>query len=280
MARITNKHGLPAPLVESVTARPYDSGGSYITATGLLTPPLIRKLRSLHDDEIEEDAIDLIWSLLGSAGHNILENCTNTGFSEERMFAQIAGKKVSGQFDHLSCRDGDLIDYKFTSVWAVIFGKDEWEAQLNILHWLLYVNGIDAERLFICAILKDWDKNKARQDPNYPQKQVEMVEYPIWPLEEQEQFIARKLAMSIAADEDIVSVCTDDERWKKPDSWAVKKKNQKKAVRVFDNEEDALSRADHENKNSKGQFYVEHRPGSYNRCEGYCPVRKFCPEYV
>ena len=274
--RITNKHGLPDPLVESVRHRPYDNQGSYITATGLITPPLIRKLRDLHDDLIEEDAIEGIWALLGTIGHNILENCTNTGLSEDRLFSTIAGKKVSGQFDHLSLINSQLIDYKFTSVWSVIFPKDEWDSQLNILHWLLYVNGNWADELWICAVLRDWSRMKARQDPDYPQQHVAMVRIPIWPLEQQEEFIARRLAMHMAADEDIVAVCSDDERWKKSDSWAVMKEGRKKAVRVFDNEQDAEQRAEEEG----NKAYIEHRPGAYPRCDDYCSVRQFCPEYA
>ena len=273
--RLTNKHGFPQPLVDSVRHRPYDNEGSYITATGLLNPPLQKKLKAIHDDEIEEDVIDNIWSLLGTTGHKILENCSTTGISEKRLFTNIAGKKFSGQFDYLSLWDGDLTDYKFTSVWSVVYGHEEWGRQLNILHWLLYVNGYWAERLSICAILRDWDKRKAKQDQNYPQAQVVMVPYPVWSLEEQENYIAERLAMHMAADEDIVSVCSDEERWKKKDVWAVKKGKNKKAVRLYDNQEAADNRAVDEG----DPHWVEFRPGSYPRCDDYCPVRKFCPEY-
>ena len=61
----------------------------------------------------------------------------------------------------------------------------------------------------------------------------------------------------------------------KPSTWAVKKEGRVRAIRVFDNEADAEKRCAEE---GKGAF-VEYRPGAYTRCEGFCAVQQWCPEY-
>ena len=61
----------------------------------------------------------------------------------------------------------NLIDYKVTSVWAVIFGKIEWERQLNCYAWLFRQKkeniGKSVGSLKICAILRDWNRRDARK---------------------------------------------------------------------------------------------------------------------
>lgn len=273
MGEITNNHNLPEPLVEAVKVKRYDSGDSFVTATGLLKPPLIHLLTDIHQDEITEDAMDRIWSLLGQIMHDILEKNTTTGLSEERLFVDIAGYLVSGQFDHLSLRSSTLTDYKLTSAWSVIFGKDEWEQQLNILDWLLYTKGYRVDRLEICAVLRDWNRREAMRNQDYPQAQCVTIPIERWTLESQEKFIAKRLAMIVAAMEHgIVPECTEDERWATPTKYAVMKKGGKRAVKLFENEVDAQQMVSTDNK-----FYLETRPGENKRCEGYCAVSQWCP---
>ena len=70
--------------------------------------------------------------------------------------------------------------------------------------------------------------------------------------------------------------CADDERWKKEDSWAVKKKGQKRATRVFDN----VDEANQYSSSNSAETEIEHRPGEYTRCKGnYCGVADFCHQY-
>jgi hypothetical protein len=278
---ITNNYKLPEPLVNAVKNQPYDPGESYITATGLISPPLIRKLKALHDHEITEDAMDRIWALMGSIGHRILEFSTERGLAEERLFADIAGKKVSAQIDNLSLTVyddlHDLTDYKFTSAWAVVFGKDEWEQQLNIQDYLLWVNGYDVDRLFICAILRDWDKNKVKA--GYPPAQVHTIQIAKWEREKQEEYIARRLAMHLAAEEGIVSVCSDSERWKKEPVFKVMKEGRKTALRVLPTMGGAIDWMKEKDPKGKQGLFIKKFDGSYTRCEGYCSVQQFCPEY-
>ena len=71
---ITNKENLPKFLVQSIEywGKSHDSQADY-SATELLDPPRIVALRRKFREQIEEDASDRIWSLLGSATHKVVE---------------------------------------------------------------------------------------------------------------------------------------------------------------------------------------------------------------
>ena len=119
--QITNHADLPEAIVEAIRRDPYDPGDCDISVTRLIGPPQLRILERRHADEIEEDASDRIWALVGQIGHRILERAEAEALAETRLFAQAGGWTVSGQFDRMVLLpDGTLQDYKFTSVWACV----------------------------------------------------------------------------------------------------------------------------------------------------------------
>ena len=80
----------------------------------------------------------MIWSIFGSAVHNVLEKgADENNLVEQRFFSEVDGWTVSGAVDlQVVDKDGIHIqDYKTTSVWAVMNDKPEWEQQLNIYGW-------------------------------------------------------------------------------------------------------------------------------------------------
>lgn len=278
---ITNNANLPAAIVNAVRNDPYNAGACDISVTRLIGPPQIRVLEREHAEDLTEDASDRIWSLIGQIGHGILERAETAAIAERRLFADIHGWRLSGQFDRLTIDDdGSLSDYKFTSVWAVADGpKPEWIAQLNILRWLAAENGYpEIRRLQIVAILRDWSKGKAKQGGDYPPHQVKVLPVPLWTLDETRAYIIEriqlhKLADECAANGDPLPPCTDAERWAKPTTYAVRKPGRKSAVKLYDNEDDALAHsADIPN------GYVEHRHGESVRCADYCAVAAFCAQ--
>ena len=149
--KLTNKFNLPEPIVHAVLNQGYTPGSSDITVTQLIQPPLLRQLTKKHWNELEEDVVDRIWAVLGSSVHSFLETAYKgtTARLEERIYAEVRGWKVGGQFDVL---DGDtLSDYKLTSIFGAS-GKKEWENQLNVLRWLLHKNGTEVKNLEIVII--------------------------------------------------------------------------------------------------------------------------------
>ena len=177
---ITNHSKLPLAIERAVVNDPYDSSGSAISTTRLIAPPRIVALQKKHQNEIEEDVADRIWSLLGQSVHHIIErSAENTNdISEVRLFYKdddiTNGWTLSGQLDYLSS-EGELMDFKVTSAWsaldAMTKGKDEWEEQLNVLNFLCRknpdkINNIFVNNMFILAILRDWSKLKVMQSDN------------------------------------------------------------------------------------------------------------------
>lgn len=98
MRKITNNAMLPAPMYRALAADTY-SGSSWgdSSATRIILPPRIAILRAMHEDEIEEDASDRIWSLLGSSVHRMLELSADPDkgeVAERRMGIPIRGVEV------------------------------------------------------------------------------------------------------------------------------------------------------------------------------------------
>ena len=139
---LLNKFNLPSPIVRAVENDPYNRGESDISVTQLIDSPLIRRLRIKHQNDIEEDVTDRIWSLLGQAVHSILErgaDSPDVEGAEERIFTTENDYVLSGQYDLIYRLHGNLVlaDYKVTSAWSVAYGSSKWEYQLNVLKWMV-----------------------------------------------------------------------------------------------------------------------------------------------
>ena len=160
--RLTNKHNLPKPVVDSLTKDNYSRGSSNRSITQLIDSPRIRILRAEHDAEMTEDASDKVWSVLGTAVHNMFEDAVSEKehISEERLFIEQDGWEISGAIDLQETEsDGSVIvsDYKCTSVWSVMYGKAEWANQLNAYAWLVrHVKKVPVSSCQIVAVLRDW----------------------------------------------------------------------------------------------------------------------------
>lgn len=283
---ITNNAGLPAALVEAITADPYPAGKTGdISCTRLIDAPRIRVLTQRHGKDITEDCSTRIWSLLGQSVHTILERA-HTVFEpaivERRLFSEMQGWQVSGVFDRLGLLEGGatLQDYKCTSVWSVIRGpKPEWENQLNVLAWLAARNRIKVSRLEIVAILRDWSRGKAKAGGDYPAHQVKVLPVPMWDKARANAYITERVRLHQAAEllaDDDLPECTALERWQGADVFAVKKPGRKSAVKLHDTAEAAAAHV----AELGGAHYVEHRPGQSVRCADYCPVSSFCNQWA
>jgi hypothetical protein len=268
---LTNNYNLPQPLVDAIVNDKYSRGDSDITVTTLIQPPQIRQLLQLH--EPVADASDRIWSLLGQATHTILERAyeNQPGIrAEERLYMEVHGWKVGGQFDVYDGNTRTLYDYKITSVWARD-GKVEWEQQLNMLRLLAERNDMPVEHLKICAIFRDWSKHKAKYEKDYPQAQAMLIDVPVWKLITAMDFMEERVALHQAT----ARPCTDPERWKTDDVYAVMKTGRKSAVKLFTEAPSAHTFAQDRGKDHSVVF----RPGEYKRCDDYCPVSSNCPQW-
>jgi hypothetical protein len=282
---LTNHANLPEQIVDAVRHDPYNPAKTGdISVTRLIDSPRAVALRKRHANEITEDATDRVWALLGQVAHGILER-SNTVFSkdmaEQRLFADVNGWRLSGQFDRLSLDDGGtLSDWKLTSTWSVIGPepKPEWTAQLNTLAFLARHNGFKVARLEIIALLRDWSRGRAKAGGDYPPHQVSRIPVPIWHPAVAADYVAERIRRHQAAetlDDDDLPFCSDEETWRAASVYAVRKPGRKSAVKLHAIEAEAATHAA-----ELGEpHYVQHRPGRAVRCADYCPVAPFCNQY-
>lgn len=287
MRAITNRANLPEPLVRAIQLDPYDASGCDYSTTTLIKPPRIVALEKQHADEIVEDASDRIWSLMGQIGHLILERAGMGELVERRFKMAVYGRVVGGQVD--LWKENTLLDYKFTSIWSAMHGvKPEWEQQMNINAALCQENGVNVEKAEIVAIYRDWSVGEARRHKDYPQRQVQVLPVKLWPIYDQHKFMIERVKLHEAAigrgpltskcdfSESNLPQCSPLERWAKPDKWALLKKGQKRALRLFDSEDIAESVAEDMNDE---HIYIEFRPGVNVRCLDYCSVSQWCEQF-
>lgn len=281
--KVTNELGLPAQVVAAVENDPYEAHGD-ISVTGLIRPPQMRAMELRHAAELEQDASDRIWSLLGSATHAVLERVPEDGTVRERRLSMRAGGwTVSGQTDCYDPAAERITDYKVTSAWSVLSGeiKPEWTAQLNCYAALHRANGYPVRSAAIVAILRDWSRSRLRQSDDYPRKPVVMLHAPMWEQTAAVRWMEERIAMHRAAVErgDLVP-CTADERWAKPDLWAVSKIGIKKAYRLLQSRSEAEWTAKRQTESTGVGHTIELRPGKSVRCADYCVVAPFCEQYA
>lgn len=275
-----NKYNLPEPILKAITGGQGDyttgRGETDFSVTQLIKPPAMVSLLGKHKDEIEEDASDLIFILLGTSIHKVLEHSSGDGaLVEHRARATILDKVISGQADHFDTKTGIMSDYKVTSVWSVIFGHEEWEQQLNMLAYLFHLEGYHTKQLQIVAILRDWQKSKAKEDPKYPQSACVVVPIPIWGVSKTKAFIEERINMHLNVKE--ADFCSEKERWARPTTYAVKRKGVSKAVKVCKSMEEAEFVIKEGFTVDPEKASIEVRKGVDTKCISYCSVCKWCP---
>ena len=280
---MNNKYNIPEWLVDTIqwSRDNYSPGESDYTTTSLLRPARIYALSKLHKDEIEEDVSDNFASFFGDCVHTAMESAlidNDRYIVEERFYRhiEVGGKqfKIGGQIDLYDKETKVLSDHKFTSVMKLMMGdKEEYEQQLAINRWLLMGYGYEVEECKINLFLKDWRTGEAKKNPDYPKVPFVELDFPLWPKENVENFILVSFHEKELALKGFHTHCTEEERWARPSKWALMKKGQKRAVKLYDNEEEA-------NNNVGKGMYVEHRPGEDIRCDSYCSVNKFCDYYI
>ena len=215
---LTNVHGLPDPVVRALTYDGYDRVGD-VSVTELLKPPQMAYLQSQHDAEIAEDVSERIWQLWGSAAHEVLYRATNKDavIAEKRLTMELAGWTVAGKADIYDTETQEITDYKTASVWSVVFepaGRVEHHQQLNLYRVLFEANGYPIKSLRLIHILRDWNRKDSLNRSNYPRIPIHVLNVPLWPQEEAEAFLARRVMLHQAArEEGRYDGCTDAERW-------------------------------------------------------------------
>ena len=291
MVTITNNKGFPEALVKAVTNDTYSRGTADRSVTGLLAPPRQAALIERHGGMISEDVSERTFALYGQLVHLLLERAgeqSRNAINEERLYAEVGGWTISGQTDTLTLTEDQrswiISDYKFVTAYKFkrsysgeLVMPEEYEQQLNLYAYLLRENGSKVDGLKIVAIYRDWSKLEAKRDKNYPQLGAETHDVPLWSEERAKAFMEERVRLHQHAENDLPE-CTDDERWAKPDKYALMPNaNSARARKLFDSEIDASTWAA-ANKMKPG-WVIDHRKGANVRCENYCVVSEWCEQF-
>lgn len=277
--QLTNHHNLPETIINVIKRPTYTKGKSNLSMTELLNSPRIVQLKRKHWDDLTEDAAGMVWSLFGTALHNILEHGKDDHhIVEERVFAEIDGMTISGAIDLQEVEEDGIIlsDYKTTSAWAVQNEKQDWHNQLNGYAFLVEkAKQRKVKKLQIVAIIRDWSSREAKQKDSYPQAPIVVIDIPLWSFEDREQYIRTRIHVHTEAffeDETggEIAPCTPEEMWEKQEKFAVMKEGGKRAKSVHDTRQEAEIALP-----EKG-YFIEHRKGERTRCESFCQVSAFC----
>jgi hypothetical protein len=278
--KLTNKADLPQAVFNLLSFSDYNKHGAEfdISATKLIDSPQVSQLWKEHWREVEEDASDRLWSVVGSAIHARLEEANANDPSvvmEKRFIQEINGKRVSAQIDVYDMTTKTLIDLKTTSAWKVVHQDfQKYEQQLNIQACLARMSGYEVERLQVCVICRDWSKAKSTES-NYPNTPIQIIDLELWDHSDQIAFIDKRLRIHY---DDGPKTCTDSDRWATEESFAVMKSGRKRAMRVLPTKDKALRYAAAQNLTAS-EFSIEHRPAVYTRCKSFCAVSRWCPQF-
>ena len=265
---LTNLHGLPDAFVAAVRNDPYQGGGD-ISVTKLIDSAQKRVLLKKYKKFVVEDASEKVWALMGQAVHTVLERADTSALVEERLYMDVNGWSLSGQFDRLHLADKCLQDWKVTTVYKAK-GDKAWTRQLNILRALAIHNGYQVEKLQVIAILRDWKKAETQRSPDYPALNVLTIDVPVWDIEQTNAFIQERITLHQKAEVDVVE-CTEEERWYAGSTWAMTKIGGKRASKVAPTKEELGE--------CQVGYEIAERKGGYRRCEGYCEVAPFCAQW-
>ena len=289
--KITNNFNLPSVVVSALTQDDYTKGKSNRSVTQLIDSPQVAVLARENADKIQKDAVDFLWSRFGTSVHNMFEKAVESEdkvISEQRMYAEVSGWTISGAVDLQEITpDGRIVsDYKVTSVWSVIYSKQEWHNQLNLYAWLIRKSqDVAVKQLRIIAIIRDWQRRRASEDSTYPQSPIKMIVIPLWSDAEQDAYVAKRVELHQEAEfkritGEELEGCTDAEKWKKDDQFAVMKKGRKRAVRVLSSHEDADDFIEAISVEPE-KHHVDVRKGEPTRCiQNWCSVNEWCPQYA
>jgi hypothetical protein len=280
--KITNIYRLPQPFVDLVSEDSYNKGEAQYSTTQLIGPPKVSELLRRHGDKLSIDASEKVWTMSGTAKHWILEQIAKRNparyIAEQRFYMDVDGIKVGGQIDLFDKQTECLHDFKETSVWkAMSDDRFEWIAQGSINKLLCEMNGINPKKVSNILIMKDWKMRESKYKQDYPPCAVKEVELDFWGPEETLAYIKSRIAAHEGAknttNDDEIQHCTEKERWRKDDSYAVLK--DKKAKRAVPNgiHEDRRSAETHAQKIGG---VVEERLGEDIRCQNYCKCRSYC----
>lgn len=287
--KLTNNFSLPETIMNVVRTPTYNKGKANMSVTELLNSPRIVQLKRKHWDDLTEDAADLVWSIFGTAIHNVLEHGKGDNhIVEERIHIELDGMHISGAIDLQEVEEDGIVvsDYKTVGAWSVLNEKQDWHNQLNSYAYLVEAaKKIPVKKLQIVAIVRDWSRREAATREGYPKAPIVVIDIPLWSFADREAYVRSRISLhgdalfEMETDGEMPD-CTPEECWEKPTTYALKKDGNVRAKSVHETREaaDAALAAATEKAKKGEKFLIEVREGGRTRCESFCQVAPYCKQ--
>jgi len=281
---MTNRFNLPKEIVSALTKDRYDPKGEIekdsVSVTTLINPIQLTTLKNRYPDSLKEtDVIDYFWSFMGSIAHFILqEHGSDESLTEERLYTEVAGQRISGCSDHY--KNETITDYKTTKVYKIMKADySDWEKQLNLYAFIFGANGYDVKELKVIAILQDWKEHESYKQ-GYPQCPIVEIPLRLWSTDEQLSYISERVRLlelaSHMPDEFLADTipCSDRDMWRDIKDYAAMKEGASRASKVFDSLEAAQEYCI-----DKKDVIAITRYTPRTRCLKWCPVSNLCKQH-
>lgn len=298
--KVTNKENLPQPIVDAIS-------NEYTTTLDRYSITTIEKgvrevlLTRRHEKELEMDASDGMWSLLGQLMHKVLEEAQEEANQLKEEFIMIpipyykrkgflpygvAPEKddvvervitISGRFDLYDGTEKEITDYKLTSCWSYVFGgKPEWRKQLSGYGWMMRTLGFPVTKGQNVIVYRDWSRSASLRNADYPRHACQVFKYEFNDKEFVEAYnnVIEKFTAILKYEntpDDELPICSEEERWAKKTTYAVMKNGRKSALRVLNTDKEAVAYMA-----EKGGDEVVIRIGESTKCKSYCSCNHFC----
>ena len=259
----------------------YKPDPTHISTTDLTAPTLMRTLKIEHWDKLTNDVKNKFKMFHGIAWDEFCKKHCRWALTRIRIEIPIEGFLLICKPDYYHVLDYILADFKEKSIWNLknfdvnnVFNKEN-IAQVNVYDWAMgWKTDLRIDKLQLHLYGRDWRPGeKLRYGHEYPDIAFDVVDIPRWTKQEQTDYIDAQIKQHI---KDPYRECTDKEKGKKNDVWAVKKKGNKTAQggKLCNSEAEAKQWIQqHPDK----QWEIEFRKGEYSRCQKYCNVSSVCP---
>jgi hypothetical protein len=262
-------HSFPAPFARAIAKDSYDPGHSDFTVTGLLSPP--QRTYLAQKSERIESGYSATMSIFGSGVHNVLENNVDLKaeeFAERRFYYEMQGLQISGKIDFYS--PGEVHDWKVTAK-VQEEAKPEHKDQAQMNGYLTKMNGFPVHSVVVNYFDRAWSYLQSIVNPAYPK-----TAFTAFVFDYDEEYAIKRFNETIKDHVDARNgnprPCTDEERWKKPNTFALMKPDAKKATKV------CYSMAEAEANKKPGQI-IQVRSGESTYCKFFCGFHHVCPQY-
>jgi len=285
--KIVNRDGLPIELFNAVCHNWYGGANEVRdwSVTELINPIRVTLLQKRHDSEIEVEASQLLWAMLGSAMHIVLERGSEDKkkyLTESRFKTILNDKIISGGVDIFDLEENKIADYKFQTVWNYIYLDDHIEnlqLQVSFYKELLERHGNKVNSAQIIYLFRDYQSYMTKNNPNYPKQSWAVVDIDFLPNPEE---VMKQKITEIEKYKDVpdteLPLCTHRQRWQKYPTYVFKAGNKiVRRIELENEEAEATAR----------QYIEEHPEYKYElvkeqpkRCPKYCNGRNFCDFYI